>query len=68
MIVPTLVFAVMAHVCPIEQDMECCIDCQARFLLCKKNSDSLAEEMDCLRYKRECQKACQGKDQTASLT
>jgi hypothetical protein len=58
MFIPTLIIAITAQVCPVEKDISCCIDCEARFIICKKNSDSLTEEMDCLRYKRDCQENC----------
>ncbi|MBW8310359.1 MAG: hypothetical protein K0M45_12125 [Candidatus Paracaedibacteraceae bacterium] len=58
MVIPTLLIALTANICPVEKEINCCVDCEARFLICKKNSDSLAEEMDCLRYKRACQEKC----------
>ncbi len=58
MVISTLLIALTANVCPVENDIKCCVDCEARFLICKKNSDSLVEEIDCLRHKRDCQDKC----------
>ncbi len=53
------IFAVsVINVCPVDRPLECCISCHARYLVCKDKSDSLIEELTCLRHKNKCQGEC----------
>jgi len=52
---------VSADVCPVDKPVECCLICQAKYLGCKDKSDSLSEEMECLRQKVNCQQGCSSK-------
>ncbi|WP_139016859.1 hypothetical protein [Candidatus Odyssella thessalonicensis] len=61
MVIPSFLIILASNVCPVEKDVKCCVDCEARFLICQKNSDSLTEKMNCLQRKRQCQERCSSK-------
>ena len=53
------IFAVsVINVCPVDTPLECCITCQANYFVCKDRSDSLSEELGCLRQKNKCHSEC----------
>ena len=56
--IPILVFISVSNVCPVEKSMECCVSCQAKYLVCQDKSDSLIEDLTCLRQKKRCQGEC----------
>ncbi|MBX3486445.1 MAG: hypothetical protein KF798_00885 [Candidatus Paracaedibacteraceae bacterium] len=50
--------ATAVNVCPVEKSLECCLSCQAKYLVCRDKSDSLSEELQCLSVKNKCQGEC----------
>lgn len=56
--VPFIFAMSVINVCPVDKPLECCVSCYARYLVCKDKSDSLSEELVCLRQKNKCQGEC----------